>query len=185
MPWTGQVLPASWAGSELAWAFLRAVAWAICSQFAAFVFRLVRSTAPFSETLCCSASDQKGRRSRSDERIAKPCQSAVGKADAALKSTMLPDWSSTLCNLYYLKRYCRLHDNACRRKAWRRIATEKKRLLSESRIHRTAPGLPLSHKPEKPKRGEPPAKLLRTRSAIWLTQRRRIVDIMKIMRSSS
>jgi hypothetical protein len=28
-----------------------------------------------------------------------------------------------------LKRYCRLYDDACRRRAWRKIAKEKKRLL--------------------------------------------------------
>lgn len=44
---------------------------------------------------------------------------------------MLPEWSSQLANLYFRKRYCREHDNACRRKAWRKIAVEKKRLLSE------------------------------------------------------
>lgn len=44
---------------------------------------------------------------------------------------MLPTWSSRLANLYYLKRYCRKPDHACRRKAWRKIAVEKKRLLSE------------------------------------------------------
>ncbi len=43
----------------------------------------------------------------------------------------LPPWSHALANLYYLKRYCRQYDNACRRKAWRKIAVEKKRLLSE------------------------------------------------------
>ena len=42
----------------------------------------------------------------------------------------LPSWSHLLANLYYLKRYCRQHDNACRRKAWRKIAVEKKRLLA-------------------------------------------------------
>lgn len=51
--------------------------------------------------------------------------------DLDLKSAMLPEWSSQLANLYYRKRYCREHDHACRRKAWRKIAVEKKRLLSE------------------------------------------------------
>jgi hypothetical protein len=43
---------------------------------------------------------------------------------------MLPPWSTMLANLYFEKRYCRMHDDACRRKAWRKIAVEKKRLLS-------------------------------------------------------
>lgn len=43
---------------------------------------------------------------------------------------VLPPWAGRLANLYFMKRWCRQHDNACRRRAWRRIATEKKRLLS-------------------------------------------------------
>ena len=42
----------------------------------------------------------------------------------------LPAWSSELANLYYRKRYCRLHDHAGRRRAWRKIAVEEKRLLA-------------------------------------------------------
>ncbi len=41
----------------------------------------------------------------------------------------LPPFTSTLANLYVLKRTCRTWDNPCRRRAWRKIATEKKRLL--------------------------------------------------------
>lgn len=44
---------------------------------------------------------------------------------------MLPDWSSTIRNLYWIKRACRTVDNPCRRRIWRRIAVEKKRLLTE------------------------------------------------------
>lgn len=44
---------------------------------------------------------------------------------------MLPPWSHPLANLYFRKRYCRVSDHACRRRAWRKIAVEKKRLLSE------------------------------------------------------
>lgn len=44
---------------------------------------------------------------------------------------MLPVWSHALANLYYLKRWCRIPDHNCRRRAWRKIAVEKKRLLGE------------------------------------------------------
>lgn len=36
-----------------------------------------------------------------------------------------------MANLYWHKRYCRTHDHAGRRRAWRKIAAEKKRLLNE------------------------------------------------------
>lgn len=73
---------------------------------------------------------------RSNERIAKPWQSLVGVADDhELELLMLPTWSHSLANLYYRKRYCRQHDHACRRKAWRKIAVEKKRLLSEGVVY--------------------------------------------------
>jgi hypothetical protein len=42
---------------------------------------------------------------------------------------MLPEWTATIRNLYWLKRACRAWDNACRRRIWRKIAAEKKRLL--------------------------------------------------------
>lgn len=42
---------------------------------------------------------------------------------------MLPAWSAQLRNLYWIKRACRQPDNNCRRRIWRRIAIEKKRLL--------------------------------------------------------
>jgi hypothetical protein len=42
---------------------------------------------------------------------------------------MLPNWANVLANLYYVKRWCRGPDDACRRRAWRKIAIEKKRLL--------------------------------------------------------
>jgi hypothetical protein len=41
----------------------------------------------------------------------------------------LPDWTYTLRNLYWHKRACRKPDDTCRRRAWRKIAAEKKRLL--------------------------------------------------------
>lgn len=44
---------------------------------------------------------------------------------------VLPGWSGQLANLYFQKRWCRQHDDACRRRAWRRIAREKKRLLTQ------------------------------------------------------
>jgi len=42
---------------------------------------------------------------------------------------MLPEWSGTIRNLYWLKRACRSFDDAGRRRIWRKIAVEKKRLL--------------------------------------------------------
>lgn len=42
---------------------------------------------------------------------------------------MLPAWSNRLSNLYWVKRTCRRQDDACRRRVYRRIADEKKRLL--------------------------------------------------------
>lgn len=44
---------------------------------------------------------------------------------------MLPAWSGTLRNLYFSKRVCRPWDSAGLRKAYRKIAVEKKRLLLE------------------------------------------------------
>jgi hypothetical protein len=43
----------------------------------------------------------------------------------------MPPWSSELCNLYYMLRYRRNYDSAARRKYYRYIAVEKKRLLNE------------------------------------------------------
>lgn len=40
----------------------------------------------------------------------------------------LPDWSSDLRNLYWHLRYCRKFNQACRRRHYRKIAVEKKRL---------------------------------------------------------
>lgn len=40
----------------------------------------------------------------------------------------LPPWAGVLANLYWFKRACRT--DACRRRYWRRIAREKKRLLA-------------------------------------------------------
>lgn len=54
-----------------------------------------------------------------------------GKAFDALELLMLSPWSHSLANLYWLKRYCRSPDQNCRRRIWRKIAAEKKRLLSE------------------------------------------------------
>ena len=41
----------------------------------------------------------------------------------------LPDWSATLRNLYWFLRYKRAYDQAGRRRYYRRIADEKKRLI--------------------------------------------------------
>lgn len=42
---------------------------------------------------------------------------------------MLPDWSGNLRNLYWFLRYRRAFDTASRRKYYRRIEAEKKRLI--------------------------------------------------------
>ena len=43
----------------------------------------------------------------------------------------MPDWSFKLCNLYWMLRYKRVWDSAARRKYYRRIEAEKKRLVDE------------------------------------------------------
>lgn len=40
----------------------------------------------------------------------------------------MPEWSGRLCNLYWFLRYHRKYDEAKRRKLYRQIADEKKRL---------------------------------------------------------
>lgn len=41
---------------------------------------------------------------------------------------ILPEWGGLLCNYYWQLRYTRSYDQAARRKYYRRIAAEKKRL---------------------------------------------------------
>jgi hypothetical protein len=43
----------------------------------------------------------------------------------------MPVWSGTLCNLYWRLRYCRQWNQACRRRYYRKMAVEKKRLEQE------------------------------------------------------
>lgn len=43
----------------------------------------------------------------------------------------MPEWSGTLRNLYWFLRYVRAYDGAARRRYYRRIEAEKKRLQSE------------------------------------------------------
>ena len=41
----------------------------------------------------------------------------------------MPPWSSALCNLYWMLRAVRHHDESARRRFYRRIEAEKKRLI--------------------------------------------------------
>lgn len=44
---------------------------------------------------------------------------------------LMPPWSNTLCNLYWIKRSLRAYDRSGRRAIYRRIAQEKCRLIQE------------------------------------------------------